>query len=138
MTGSAVATASVKADFWIRAIAYIIDAIILGIVGAVIGAVLGNNASLTGLINLILGIVYFVYFWSASGNGQTLGMRVFKLRVIRTDGSALTMTQAAIRWVGLLVSFLVILIGVIWVAFDPNKQGWHDKIADTYVIRLEA
>ncbi len=65
-------------------------------------------------------------------------MRLFKLRVIRTDGSALTMTQAAIRWVGVLVSVLAIFIGLIWVAFDPQKQGWHDKIADTYVIRLEA
>ncbi len=138
MTGAAVATASVKAGFWIRAIAYIVDGIILGVVGGVINAVLGSNTSLSSLINLIIGIVYFVYFWSASGNGQTLGMRLFKLRVIRTDGSALTMTQAAIRWVGVLVSVLAIFIGLIWVAFDPQKQGWHDKIADTYVIRLEA
>jgi uncharacterized RDD family membrane protein YckC len=29
----------------------------------------------------------------------------------------------------------VIFIGVIWVAFDPNKQGWHDKIAGTYVVK---
>ncbi len=138
MTGAAVATASVKAGFWIRVVAYIIDLIILIIVSAIVNAVLGNNTALAGLINFIIGIAYFGYFWSASGHGQTLGMRVFKLRVIRTDGSALTMTQAAIRYVGVIVSALAIFIGLIWVAFDPQKQGWHDKIADTYVIRTEA
>jgi len=45
------------------------------------------------------------------------------------------MTQGLIRYLGLFVSFLVLLIGVIWVAFDADKQGWHDKIAGTYVIR---
>jgi uncharacterized RDD family membrane protein YckC len=55
--------------------------------------------------------------------------------VIRTDGTDLTIVQAFIRYIGLVVSFLVIFIGVIWVAFDPNKQGWADKIAGTYVIK---
>lgn len=65
-------------------------------------------------------------------------MRVLDLKVIRTDGSALTLTQALIRYVGLFVSFLVLAIGVIWVAFDANKQGWHDKIAGTYVVRANS
>jgi uncharacterized RDD family membrane protein YckC len=43
--------------------------------------------------------------------------------------------QGLLRYVGLIISFLVIFIGVIWVAFDPNKQGWHDKIAGTYVVK---
>lgn len=39
------------------------------------------------------------------------------------------------RWIGLVISFIVVLLGVIWVGFDPKKQGWHDKIAGTIVVR---
>jgi uncharacterized RDD family membrane protein YckC len=35
----------------------------------------------------------------------------------------------------LVISVIVLLIGVIWAAFDANKQGWHDKIAGTYVVK---
>jgi len=86
-------------------------------------------------INTLVGVLYFCYFWSGQGGGQTLGMRVLNLKVVRTDGSALTILQAFIRYIGLIISFFCLLIGVIWVAFDANKQGWHDKIASTYVIR---
>jgi len=64
-------------------------------------------------------------------------MRVFNLKVVRTDGSGLTITQALIRYVGLFLSFICFAIGVIWVAFDADKQGWHDKIAGTYVVRTK-
>jgi uncharacterized RDD family membrane protein YckC len=37
----------------------------------------------------------------------------------------------------LMVAFVVPLIGVIWIAFDKRKQGWHDKVARTVVIRVE-
>jgi uncharacterized RDD family membrane protein YckC len=39
------------------------------------------------------------------------------------------------RYVGYLVSAAVLLIGLIWAAFDPRKQGWHDKMASTFVVR---
>jgi uncharacterized RDD family membrane protein YckC len=131
---AAIATSdtSQKAGFWIRVVAYLIDAVLLYIVQYILGLILQDAG---GIVSLVVQIAYFVYFWSGQGGGQTVGMRVFGLRVIRTDGSALTITQAAIRWVGLLVSFLCLAIGVIWVAFDANKQGWHDKIASTYVLK---
>ena len=55
--------------------------------------------------------------------------------MIKTDGSDLELGSAVLRYVGLFISTLVIFIGVIWAAFDPNKQGWHDKIAGTYVVK---
>src|SRR2546428_12746755 len=121
-----------RCDFALRFFAYLIDAVLLTIVTYILGLVLRDAG---GFVSFVINIAYFVYFWSSMGGGQTPGMRVFGLRVIRTDGSALTITQALIRWVGLFVSILVIFIGVIWVAFDPNKQGWHDKIASTYVVK---
>ncbi len=135
---TAVATAPMvldrpKAGFWVRTGAYLIDAILLGVVSSILGSMVGGNSVAT--INLVLGLVYFLYFWSAAGNGQTLGMRVLNLQVVRTDGAPLPLQTAVIRYLGLILSFLVILIGVIWVAFDADKQGWHDKIAGTYVVK---
>lgn len=102
-------------------------------VSSILGGIVGGNSLAT--INLVLGLVYFLYFWSAAGNGQTLGMRVLNLQVVKTDGSPLPIQTAIIRYLGLIVSFVVIFIGVIWVAFDAEKQGWHDKIAGTYVVK---
>jgi uncharacterized RDD family membrane protein YckC len=132
---TAVGVTTNKAGFWVRTIAYLIDAIGVGIVSTIISSIVSNDPTASNGLNLLLGLAYFVYFWSAQGGGQTLGMRVFNLKVVRTDGSALTITQALIRWVGLFVSFVCLFIGVIWVAFDADKQGWHDKIAGTYVVR---
>jgi uncharacterized RDD family membrane protein YckC len=68
--------------------------------------------------------------------GATLGQRIFGLRVVDANtGQRIQLGKAALRWVGLLVSFLVCFIGVIWVAFDGRKQGWMDKIAGTLVLR---
>ena len=126
-----------KAGFWVRTGAYLIDAIILGVVSTVLGGLVGGNGTTTSsTINFVLGLVYFIYFWSEAGNGQTLGMRALHLKVVKTDGSPLALQNALIRYIGLIVSFVVILIGVIWVAFDANKQGWHDKIASTYVNKV--
>ena len=62
-------------------------------------------------------------------------MRALRLRVIRTDGTYMSVGRAFLRNVGFGISALVLGIGLLWVAFDPNKQGWHDKMADTYVVK---
>jgi uncharacterized RDD family membrane protein YckC len=46
-------------------------------------------------LQTLIGVLYFCYFWSAQGGGQTLGMRVLNIKVVRTDGSALTILQAS-------------------------------------------
>ena len=131
------AVTGAKAGFWIRVLAFIIDSIILYVVNLIVGVVLNPSTTGRSGIQTLLGIIYFTYFWSASSlwPGQTVGDKLLNLRVIKTDGTDLTIVQAFIRYVGLVVSFIVIFIGVIWVAFDPNKQGWHDKIAGTYVVK---
>jgi uncharacterized RDD family membrane protein YckC len=126
--------------FWIRVVAYIIDAIILGVVAGIIDAILHINLtdpqspsrSTGSLISLALSFAYFAGMWSYQG--ATLGQRIFKLRVVdASTGQPISIGKAALRWVGLLISFLVCFVGVIWVAFDSRKQGWMDKIAGTLV-----
>lgn len=123
-----------KIGFLIRVVATVIDGVLVGIVSQVLSSVLGAGGAGSGL-SFLLGLAYYLYFWSSYGHGQTLGKRALSIRVVKTDGSELTLVDALIRYVGLLLSFLCLFIGVIWVAFDPNKQGWHDKIAKTYVVK---
>lgn len=131
----AVATTE-KIGFWVRVVAFIIDAIILAIVSSILTSIVfaGDQTRGSGL-NTLVGLAYTLYFWSSYGHGQTVGNRVMKIRVVKTDGTELSLVEAFIRYIGLIVSFVCLFIGVIWVAFDANKQGWHDKIAKTYVVR---
>jgi len=125
-----------KIGFLTRALALIIDGIIVGIVGGILNGILFGGDLVRGNgLSTLLGLAYYVYFWSSYGHGQTLGNRALGIRVVKTDGSELSLTDAFIRYVGLILSFLCLFIGVIWVAFDANKQGWHDKIANTYVVK---
>ena len=142
-SGSSAASAP-KAGFWVRFIALFIDGLIVGIPGGIIVAILAGVAGkdATGVIIVLYGlfilaeVAYFVYFWSRPA-GQTLGMKMFKLRVVKTDGSPLTVGGAIVRYVGYIVDSIIfgLPIGYIWAAFDKDKQAWHDKMAGTYVIK---
>ena len=50
-------------------------------------------------------------------------------------GEAMSLGQSVVRYLGYFVAALPLCLGLIWVAFDPRKQGWHDKIAGTVVVR---
>jgi uncharacterized RDD family membrane protein YckC len=133
----ATVVAGARAGFGIRVVAFVIDVVILAILSSILNSILFAGDAVRGNgLNTLVGLVYFMYFWSSYGHGQTVGNRVMKLRVIKTDGSELTLTDTFLRYVGLLLGFLCLFIGVIWVAFDANKQGWHDKIASTYVVKV--
>jgi uncharacterized RDD family membrane protein YckC len=131
--------------FWVRTVAWIIDAIILAVIGAALSPLFGGNTvvqtpngvefnSGASAIQLLLDLVYFVGFWV--WRAQTPGMIPFNLRVVRADnGENIDVARAILRYVGVIISFLVLLLGVIWVAFDARKQGWHDKLAGTVVVR---
>jgi len=132
-----VAATTEKAGWWTRFLAILIDSIGLGIVSGLLTSVSGGDPagrSANGLQTL-LGIAYFCYFWSSYGKGQTLGMRALNIRVVKTDGTQLDLVGAFLRYIGLVISIVCFFIGVIWAAFDAQKQGWHDKIAGTYVVR---
>ena len=126
-----------KAGWGTRALAIIIDAIGVGIIAGAVSSILGGDLSsrqYQGLSTLFQA-VYFTYFWSAAGKGQTLGSRALNIRVVKTDGTYLDYVGAFLRYIGFVISCVAVFLGVIWAAFDPQKQGWHDKIASTYVVK---
>jgi len=112
--------------FWIRVVAYIIDWIILVIASAILQAI---SPALS-----IVTILYFPLCWGFLG--QSIGMMPFGMRIVRnTDGGKLTWGNVILRFIGMIVAFAVIFIGIIWVAFDSRKRGWQDLIGGTVVIR---
>jgi uncharacterized RDD family membrane protein YckC len=133
------------AGFGVRTLAYLVDAFLLGFVGGAFPYLVittgssapanGQQTTASGGGSVLVSLIYFVIFWSWIGGGRTLGMRLFRLRVVREQNWApLSVWNAVVRWLGLWLSFVVCFIGVIWVAFDPRHQGWHDKIARTLVV----
>ncbi len=127
-----------RAGFWIRFVALLVDSLILSVVASILIAplylILGESGAGVGyFIYLIIALVYAPYFWVT--RGATPGKQLLGLRVVSTTGGPLTVGQAIVRYLGYIVSGAVCYIGFIWAAFDDNKQGWHDKIANTYVIK---
>ncbi|MGA3058510.1 MAG: RDD family protein [Candidatus Limnocylindrales bacterium] len=117
--------------FWLRVVAYLIDMSLLGIVGVVLSSALGAAGQAMGALMFI---AYFIGLWGTTG--QTVGMMLLGLHVVRdVDGGKITWRNAVLRFVGLFVAFACVYIGVIWVAFDSRKRGWHDKIGATVVVR---
>jgi uncharacterized RDD family membrane protein YckC len=82
---------------------------------------------------LFINLFYFTYFHGTSG--QTPGKMIMDLKVIHASGGKITLGTGFLRWVGCVISALFWGLGLIWIAFDRKKQGWHDKIAKTTVIR---
>ena len=124
------------AGFWIRLGAYILDSVILYVIDLIVtwGAVYGNGSTTTTVLSIVLPMAYFVGFWT--WRGQTPGKMVFKIKIIQTSGSPIGFGRSILRYIGYYVSAFILLIGFLWIAFDRRKQGIHDKIAETYVIRV--
>ena len=81
-------------------------------------------------------IVYYVFFWMMTG--QTLGMILMGLRVVTIEGRRLTAWRANIRFIGYIIAALPFFLGFAWILVDNRRQGWHDKIAGTYVAYIWA
>ncbi len=58
------------------------------------------------------------------------------IKIIRCDGREIAWWQAPLRYLGYIVSLALAGLGFIWIAFDSRKQGLHDKIADTCVVKV--
>ena len=98
-----------------------------GEIGAAIGLFLG--------LTLLAFVIYALYYSLQTARGATVGKRVFGLRVVTAEGQVPGFGRALLRHtIGYLISS-IFLLGFIWIAFDPQHQGWHDKIAGTYVVR---
>jgi len=131
------------AGFWIRVLATIIDSIVILIItGPLLYGIYGVDAFMSEdlvqgtahvLISYVFPFIFTIVLWMKYGG--TPGKRMLGLRVINeASGEHLNLSQSIIRYVGYLISLIVLLIGVIWVAFNTKKKGWHDYMAGSVVI----
>ncbi len=157
--GVAPAAAVSYAGFWIRFVAYIIDAIILAVaMGIVQFAILGSFISfphfdpgtrpelmiapMLGMLG-VLSVVsiaiacayesFFVYKY-----GATPGKMALSLKVVRPNGGPIDLGRAVGRYFGKMLSGIILYIGFIMAGFDSEKKALHDMICDTRVIRTRS
>lgn len=122
------------ADNGTRFVALIIDSILAGIIGGIFGA--NDQWFLGGVMGFVVGVGYQWLFLTRN-NGQTPGKMMLGIRVIKTDGSMFTFTDALMRYIGYLINSAAFMIGWLWAFYDEDNQGWHDKLARTYVVRAD-
>ena len=118
--------------FWIRVVAYFLDAILLVIAQIILMQVIDNQAQLSG-VNFLVGWLYFAGLESMAG--ATLGKMVLGLSVTDDQGNNISFLRATGRYFAKIISALILCIGYLMVAWDGQKQGLHDKIAGTLVIK---
>jgi len=115
-----------RAGFAIRLAALLIDVILVAIVLGLF--------HLPAKVALLLLAGYGAGMWKL--RGTTIGGIVCGLKVVRLDDRELDWSTAIVRALGCFLSLIVVGLGFIWVAFDDQKQSWHDKIAGTTVVRV--
>lgn len=132
------------AGFWIRVIASIIDTILLAIVLLVIvfplysAGLITDNPEDLGVVGIFLNYVIppilVIVFWRYKS--ATPGKLITHISIVDAEtGGKPSFGQFIIRYIAYYISAIPLLLGFIWVGFDKRKQGWHDKIAKTVVIK---
>lgn len=126
------------AGFWTRTVATIIDNIwMYALVYMLMMAVIGNlnEVSIAALsIEWLLPFIVVIAFWSikqASPGKMLFGMRIVDAETLEKVPTI----RLVVRYLAYFISMIPLGLGFFWVAFDKRKQGWHDKIAGTVIIR---
>jgi uncharacterized RDD family membrane protein YckC len=86
-------------------------------------------------MELMVLAAYGAVMWKM--RGSTVGGLVLDLKVVRVDGRELDWPTAIVRALGCFLSLAIVGLGFFWIAFDPESQAWHDKIAGTLVLKVD-
>lgn len=122
-----------KAGFVARAAAVVADSFIIYWIFFCVGY-LGKQSGITQWIDLIILLIYSVL--AIGLYGKTIGKKAFGLKVVNYENGNPGFGKAILREVlGKLISSFIFDLGFLWVIWDKNRQGWHDKIAKTYVVQ---
>jgi uncharacterized RDD family membrane protein YckC len=133
------------AGFWRRLGALLVDLILIGISSGIISFIITvpggmdvtarNNVS--ALVQVVVAVVYLGYLWSS--RGESVGYMAFGIRVVKSNGTPLTLGAAAVRALALVASLYLCLvpalISALMVAFGGRQQAIHDLLTGTRVIR---
>lgn len=117
------------AGFWIRFLAALIDGFIISGIAYIISF---GNQHFVSYLQFIFGVANSIILQGT--RGQTIGKMILGLQVIRNDGGDINIVTAILRYVGQIISAIILFIGYIMAGLTKNKQALHDMIAGTYVI----
>ena len=94
-------------------------------------AAFSNSGGIFGVLTLAY-IVWAIYLFA---HGTTPGKNMLGMDVIDEQGAPATFGRMLLReWVGKFISGIVCGLGYLWILIDKDRQGWHDKLASTYVV----
>ncbi|MGH8178300.1 MAG: RDD family protein [Steroidobacter sp.] len=116
-----------RAGFWIRMVALLIDAVLVGVIVSILEP--------PGEIWLLALAGYGALMWKLKST--TIGGIVCNLQVVRVDGREIDWDTSIVRALSCFLSLAAAGLGFLWIAFDPDRQSWHDKIAGTVVVRVQ-
>ena len=86
------------------------------------------------LINWVLPAIAVLLFWIY--RQATPGKMAISAQIVdAASGGKPSTRQLVVRYLGYYVSIIPLFMGLFWVAYDRRKQGWHDKLAGTVVVR---
>ena len=136
------------AGFWLRVVASLIDSLVTGVGAFVIGLVMGvfllflfpdllansDSDAIFGLVGFLGGLAYFGIMESSSKQA-TLGKMALGLKVTDLDGQRIGPVKAINRNLGKIISYVLLGIGFFMAGFTKKKQGLHDKMVATLVVR---
>ena len=129
--------------FWKRVLASIIDSILMLLVifpilymvygGEYFTSTTMSHGALDMILQYLFPALAVILFWiykSATPGKMMIGAKIVDAK---TGGPA-SAGKLILRYVGYFVAMIPLMLGILWVAWDPRKQGWHDKIAGTMVV----
>ena len=138
------------AGFWLRLGAYLIDSIIIGFVVSFIYAIFNLPISEDQIIRILsdslilfkpnivliffMTLFYFVLF-EYSDFQATPGKAIMGLKVTTTSGSQISAERALGRFLGKIISGILLFAGYMMIGLTKNRQGLHDIIAKCYVVK---
>lgn len=136
------------AGFWRRLLAFTLDAVLLSVISSAVIALLFGMEAISQMqqeidwqqidwrqitINQGFPAVWTVAFWYSLG--ATPGKLLLDARIVDADSlQNASLSQLILRYLCYLVSALPLGLGFLWIAINPRKQGWHDKLANTVVL----
>ena len=139
------------AGLFTRAVAFVIDSLIIALALAIIPwlvQILLNAVGIgsyttrwmvgvsrllaSGIFAALFTYVYYAFFWFFAG--MTIGNAVMGIRIIRTNGHRIGPLRTLVRLIGYVIALIPFGLGFFWILIDDRRQGWQDKIAGTFAI----
>ena len=130
--------------FWVRLLAFIVDNIVMLIIFVPVFYVMfgseyfldvnPNSHTLPEFVSYLVFAIVVIWMWSKSG--ATPGKMLVGAEIVdvKTNGPA-SIRKLTSRYFSYIVAMLPLCLGFLWIAFDDKKQGLHDKISGTAVIK---